>query len=205
MVLEEALVVAGPRVNKLLLFQQDVGAEPLAARCSPVTRFLVPRFRKSLYLIVGCPRAAAAGNGSARRGQRRLPAGLDPFPRGGELDENTLLPDPRFLVEVDEAPGPLDHSLLVKGQPWRRERRCLTRARALTALPQTHGNHRLLSQHFYTRGRFFFSEEPPGWWGRHPGVRPLCYSQSELEETSREKGVTCPQVFHGEVNGRGAA
>lgn len=47
---------------------------------------------------------------------------LDALPGGGQLDENPLLADSSFLVELDEAPGPGHHGSLVKGEPGAEER-----------------------------------------------------------------------------------
>lgn len=62
---------------------------------------------------------------SAHQAHTALPASLDSFPRRRELDENPIFTNSYFLVEVDEAPGPLNHSFLIKGQPLRQEQHCL--------------------------------------------------------------------------------
>ena len=42
---------------------------------------------------------------------------LNPFPGGGKLDENPLLGDASFLVELDEALGLSNGGILIEGEP----------------------------------------------------------------------------------------
>lgn len=118
---------------------------------------------------------------SAHQAHTALPASLDSFPRRRELDENPIFTNSYFLVEVDEAPGPLNHSFLIKGQPLRQEQHCLKLIFFffLNSLPEDPmENIVLFYQHLHANSRFVFSDPS---WMVSPLRRKLLIINSEDE------------------------
>lgn len=74
--------------------------------------------------LAGACEQAEACNESAHQVQYLL-ASLDSFPRWRELDKNPIFTNSCFLIKVNEALGPLNHSFLIKGQPLEQEQDCL--------------------------------------------------------------------------------
>lgn len=101
----------GPCMTKFFLLQQKAVAEHLAVA-------LVTVLEMCLWTGRTCYE-------SAEQVPTHLLASLDSFPGWRELYENTIFTNSCFLIKVNEAPGPLNHSFLIKGQPLKQEQDCL--------------------------------------------------------------------------------
>lgn len=101
----------------------------LLASCSPSNRFpgavLSKQFFKCRMCLSGACEQAEACYESGYQVQKYLLASLDSFPCWRELYENTIFTNSCFLIKVNEAPGPLNHSFLIKGQPLKQKQDCL--------------------------------------------------------------------------------
>lgn len=149
-------------MKKLCLFQQQAVAEhlPCSWQTSSCRAFSTAVHSSAECDVSACGQAGACYE-SAHQVHTALPASLDSLPRWRELDENPIFTNSYFLVEVDEAPCPLNHSFLIKGQPLRQEWHCLKLFFLILSPKAPWKNTVLFYQHLYANSRFVFSD--PSW------------------------------------------
>lgn len=152
----------GPCMKKLSLFQQQAVAEP--PPCSWQTSSCRALSSTAVYSSAECDVSACGQAGACHESAHTaLPASLDSFPCRRELDENSIFTNSYFLVEVDEAPGPLNHSFLIKGQPLRQEQHCLKLIFFFNSLPPgPHGKTPSCFISIYMPTAGLCSQIPPG-------------------------------------------
>lgn len=171
-------------MKKFSPFQQQAVAEPLLClwQTSSCRAFSTAVYSRAECDVIACGQAGACHE-SAHQAHTALPASLDSFPCWRELDENPIFTNSYFLVEVDKAPGPLNHSFLIKGQPLRQEQHCLKWIFFLILSPQAPWkNIVLFYQHLHANSRFVFSDPS---WTVSPSRRKFLIMNSEAEHLQK--------------------